>query len=163
MPKYLLSGTDARGRRRTEAVSAATADEATQLFRARGFADVTLHSDEVIGHLFKPEVLKNMTPRDYLALGRVSRGQFLLRVILKLYRSQWWLFLIMVALVVGRRVLETPWEVLDTLACAMVLTPPVIVLLGELFSPSRKFERVMAYNAWGRWAEMRAALPAVRR
>ena len=56
MPKYLLSGTDARGRRRTEAVTAPTADEATRRFKARGFADVTLHSDEVIGHLFKPDL-----------------------------------------------------------------------------------------------------------
>jgi tetratricopeptide (TPR) repeat protein len=163
MPKYLLSGTDARGRRRTEAVSAATADAATAKFRARGFADVTLHSDEVIGTLFKPEVLKDLSPADYLALGRSSRWVFILRVIFKLYRSQWWLFLIMVALVVGRRILDAPWEILDTLACAFLLTPVVIVLLSELFSPSRKFERVMTFNAWGRWAEMLAALPAVRR
>jgi tetratricopeptide (TPR) repeat protein len=148
MPKYLLSGTDARGRQRTEAVSAPTADEATRRFKARGYLDVTLHSDEVIGHLFKPEVLKHLTPRDYLALGRVSRGQYLLRVIVKLYRSQWWVFLIFVALIVGRRVLDAPWSFID--------------LLGELLSPSRKFERAMAYNAWGRWAEMLAALKSVR-
>src|SRR5262245_47288892 len=163
MPKYFLSGTDARGRRRTEVVTAPTADDATHTFRSRGFADVTLHSDEVLGHLFEPEALKNLTPSDYLALGRVSRGQFLLRVILKLYRSQWWLFLAMAALVIGRRIFDAPWDVLDTLACALLLTPPVIVLLGELLSPSRKFERAMAYHAWGRWVEMLAALPAVRR
>ena len=77
MPNYLLSGTDARGRRRTETVAAPTADEATRRFKARGFADVTLHSDEVIGHLFKPEATRHLTPRDYLALGRASRVQFL--------------------------------------------------------------------------------------
>ena len=163
MPKYLLSGTDARGRRRTEAVSAPTADAAADQFRARGFADVTLHSDEVIGHLFLDDALKHLTPRDYVAIGRLSRGQFLAHQIARLYRSQWWLFLIMAALVVGRRVLDAPWDVLDTLACAFLLTPLVVVLLGELISPSRKFERAMSYNAWGRWGEMLNALPALRR
>src|SRR3954470_5103452 len=125
MPTYLLSGTDARGRRRTEAVTAPTADEATRRFKARGFANVTLHSDEVIGHLFKPEVLKHLTPRDYLALGRVSRGQFLLRMIVRLYRQQWWLFLVVVALVVGRRIIDVPWDTLDTLATSFLFFPPV--------------------------------------
>ena len=163
MPKYLLSGTDARGRRRTEAVSAPTGDEATRRFKARGFADVTLHSDEVIGHLFKPEVLKHLTPRDYLALGRVSRGQFLVRMVVRLYRQQWWLFLVVVALVVGRRIIDVPWDTLDTLATSFLFFPPVLVLFGELFSPSRKFERAMSFNAWARWAEMLAALKPVRR
>jgi len=162
MPKYLLSGTDARGRPRTEAVSAPTADEATRRFKARGYSDVTLHSDEVIGHLFKPEVLRHLTPRDYLALGRVSRGQFVWRMVVKLYRSQWWMFLIFAALVVGRRVLEVPWGFIDTAAVGFLVFPLVIVLLGELLSPGRKFERAMAYNAWGRWAEMLTALKSVR-
>ena len=162
MPKYLLSGTDAHGRRRTEAVSARSADEATDRFRARGFADVTLHSDEVVGHLFDPEHLKHLTPRDYLTLGRVSRAEFLYRLTVKLYRSQWWLFLPVLALVVGRRVLDVPWETLDTFATAFLFFPPVLVLFGELFSPSRKFERVMSFNAWARWGDMLNALPSIR-
>lgn len=162
MPKYLLSGTDARGRRRTEAVSARTADEATRRFQARGFADVTLHSDEVIGHLFQPDLLQHLTPRDYLTLGRVSRTEFLFRLIVKLYRGMWWLFLPVVALVVGRRVLDVPWEALDTCAVAFLFFPPVLVLFGEVFSPSRKFERAMSFNAWARWGDMLNALPGVR-
>ena len=163
MPKYLLSGTDARGRRRTETVAAPTADEAARRFKARGFAAVTLHSDEVIGHLFKPEVLEHLTPRDYLALGRVSRGQFLLRMILKLYRQSFWAFMLDVALIVGRRAFDVPWGLIDNLAVSFLLVPPVIVLLGELFSASRKFERMASFNAWARWAEMLTALEGVRR
>jgi tetratricopeptide (TPR) repeat protein len=162
MPRYLLSGTDDHGRQRTEAVSAPSADEATRRFKARGFTDVTLHSDEVIGHLFKPEVLKHLTPRDYVALGRVSRGQFLFRMIVRLYRGQWWLFLAVFALVIGRRAMDVHWETLDTLAVSFLFFPPVLVLFSELFSPGRKFERSMTFNAWGRWAEMLAALPSVR-
>jgi tetratricopeptide (TPR) repeat protein len=161
MPKYLLSGTDERGRHRTIVVGAASADDATRRFKARGFSDVTLHSDEVIGHLFKPEVLKHLTPRDYVALGRLSRGQFLFRMILRLYRSQWWLFLAFVALLIGRRVVDARWEVLDTVTVGFLFFPPILVLLSELFSPGRKFERAMSFNAWGRWAEMLAALPSV--
>lgn len=162
MPKYLLSGTDARGRRRTEAVSARSADEATRRFTARGFADVTLHSDEVAAHLFDPDHLKHLTPRDYLTLGRVSRAEYLYRLTVKLYRSQWWLFLPVLALVAGRRLLEAPWETIDTLATAFLFFPPVLVLVGELFSPSRKFERVMSFNAWARWGDMLNALPGIR-
>ena len=162
MPKYLLTGTDARGRRRTEAVSAPTADEATRRFQARGFADVTLHSDEVVGHLFRPDLLNHLTPRDYLTLGRVSRGEYLYRLIVRLYQSQWWLFLPVVALVVGRRMLEVPWELLDTLSVAFLFFPPVLVLVGELFSPSRRFERAMSFNAWARWGDMLNALPGIR-
>jgi tetratricopeptide (TPR) repeat protein len=162
MPKYLLSGTDDRGRQRTEVVTAPTADEATRRFKARGHSDITLHSDEVLGHLFNPKVLKHLTPRDCLALGRVSRGQFLWRMTVKLYRSQWWMFLIFAALIVGRRVLDVPWGFIDTAVVSFLLLPPVIVLLGELFSPSRRFERAMAYNAWARWAEMLTALQGVR-
>lgn len=163
MPNYLLSGTDDRGRHRTELVSAPTADDAARRLRDRGYSDVTLHSDEVTGHLFRPELLKHLTPRDYLAIGRVSRGQFVAWMILRLYRSQWWLFLAVVALVVGRRALDVRWEALDTMAVAFLFFPPVLVLLGELLSPGRKVERAMSYNAWGRWAEMLAALPALRR
>jgi Flp pilus assembly protein TadD len=163
MPKYLLSGTDDRGRQRTEVVSAPTADEAARRFKARGFTEVTLHSDDVTGHLFKPGVLEHLTPRDYLTLGRVSRGQFMVRMIVKLYRGQWWLFGAMAALVVGRRILNVPWELLDTLTVGFLFFPPVLVVLSELFSPSRKFERAMSLNAWARWAEMLAALPSVRR
>jgi tetratricopeptide (TPR) repeat protein len=162
MPKYLLTGTDARGRRRTEAVTARTADDATQRFRDRGFADVTLHSDEVHGHLFDPATLEHLTPRDYLTLGRVSRSEFLFRLIVKLYRGQWWLFLPVVALVVGRRALDVPWDALDTFAVAFLFFPPVLVLGGELFSPSRRFERVMSLHAWARWDDMLRALPGIR-
>src|SRR5262249_11566069 len=122
----------------------------------------TLHSDEVLGRLFNPKVLKHLTPRDYLALGRVSRGQFLWRMTVKLYRSQFWLFLLFAALVVGRRVLDVPWGLIDTAVVSLLLLPPVIVLFGELFSPGRRFERAMAFNAWGRWAEMLTALQGVR-
>lgn len=162
MPKYLLSGTDDRGRQRTEVITAPTGDEATRRFKARGYLDVTLHSDEVVGHLFNPKVLKHLTPRDCLALGRVSRGQYLWLTTVKLYRSQWWVFLIFAALIVGRRVLDAPWGLIDSAAVGFLLLPPIIVVLGELVSPSRKFERAMTYNAWGRWAEMLTALQGVR-
>ena len=162
MPKYLVSGKDDRDRSVTEVVSAPSTDEAVRRFKARGYSDVVLHSDEVIGHLFKPDVLEHLSPRDYVALGRVSRLEFVWRLIVKLYRRQWWLFLLIIAFVVGRRMFETPWELIDTLAVAFFFMPPVIVLLNELFSPARKYERAMSFNAWGRWAEMLTALKGVR-
>jgi tetratricopeptide (TPR) repeat protein len=162
MPEYLLSGTDADGRSVTESVVAPSADEAVQRYRARGYADVVLHSDEVMGHLLDPRVLEHMTPRDYLALGRVSRFGFVLRTIWRLYRQQWYLFALMALLLIGRRVMEAPWDILDNLGLALFFMPPVFVLLGEVVSPSRKFERAMSFAAWGRWAQMLAALPAVR-
>ena len=162
MPKYLLSGKDAQGRQATELVTAPNTNHAVRKFKGRGFSDVVLHPDEVIGHLFRPEVLENLTPRDYLALGRLSRGGFLWQLIVRLYRKQSLLHLLFVALIVGRRVLEESWGLVDNLALAFLFFPLVVVLGGELFSPSRKFERAMTFNAWGRWAEMLAALPSVR-
>jgi tetratricopeptide (TPR) repeat protein len=162
MPKYLLSGKNTDGRSVTEVVTAASADDAVRRYQARGFADVVLHSDEVQGHLFDPNALQNLTPRDYLTLGRVSRARYLWLLIVRLYRQQWGLMVLLVALVVGRRVLDVPWGFLDYLALAFLLLPPVVVLVGEFASPSRKFERAMSYAAWARWADMLAALPAVR-
>ena len=162
MPQYLVTGKNVHGRAVTEAVTAPTADEAVRKFKARGFADVVLHSDEVLGHLFDPELLENLSPRDFLALGRVSRAGYLWRMVVRLYTKQWWLYALMIALVVGRRVLDEPWGFLDTLVAGFLFFPLVIILFGELFSPSRKFERVMTYNAWGRWADMLAALPSIR-
>jgi tetratricopeptide (TPR) repeat protein len=163
MPRYLLTGKDHRDRSVTEVVSAPDADEAVRRFKARGFADVTLHSDDVQGVLLDPKSLKNLTPAELLAVGRMSRPAFVARLVVKLYRQQWWLFALMLALIVGRRLLDAPWDLLDSLAVALLATPPVVVLLGEVFSPSRRFERAMAYNAWARWAEMLAALPPLRR
>src|SRR5947207_150603 len=100
MPKYLLSGTNARGRSATEVVTAPSADEAVRRYRARGYADVVLHSDEVMGHLFDPKALRNLTPRDYLTLGRVSRARYLWLLIVRLYRQQFRLILVLIALVV---------------------------------------------------------------
>jgi tetratricopeptide (TPR) repeat protein len=163
MPKYLVSGKDHRDKRVTEVVGAPSSDEAVRRFTACGFTDVVLHSDEVIAHLFQPKVLEHLTPRDYLAIGRVGRLGMIWRLIVHLYRKQWWLFGIMVALVVGRRALEVPWEFLDSMATVFLASPVVVVLLNELVRPSRKYERAMAFNAWGRWADMLAALPAVKR
>lgn len=162
MPKYLLSGRDLRGRRATDVVNAANADDAVSRFQLLGYNDVVLHSDEVLGHLFDSKVLRHLTPRDYLAMGRVSRFGYLRRLVVRLYRQQWWLFAIMLALILGRRVLEAPWELLDTLAVASLTSPVAIVVLGELFRPDRKYARAMAFNAWGRWAEMYRALRPLR-
>ena len=162
MPKYLVSGKDTHGHSVTELVTAPSTDQAVQKLKGRGFSDVVLHSDEVIGHLFKPEVLENLTPRDYLALGRLSRAGFLWQLIVRLYRKQVLLHLLFVALIVGRRLLDVSWGFVDSVAVAFLFFPLVIVLGGELFSPSRKFERAMTFNAWGRWTEMLAALPSIR-
>jgi len=162
MPQYMLTGTNVHGRPVTEVVEAPSTDDAVRRFKARGFVDVVLHSDEVLGHLFDPDVLQNLSPRDYLALGRVSRAGYLWRLIVRMYRQQWWVFALMIALVVGRRVLDEPWGFLDSLVTGFLLFPLFIILAGELFSPARKFERAMTYNAWGRWADMLAALPSIR-
>ncbi len=163
MPKYLISGKDDRDRSVTEVVKAPNADEAVRLFGSRGFTDVVLHSDEVMAHLFQRKSLQHLTPRDYLAIGRVSRLGFMFRILIRQYRSQWWLFAIDIALLVGRQVLEVEWSLVDSMAVMFLVAPIVIVVLSELFNPSRKYERAMAFNAWGRWAEMLAALPAVKR
>src|SRR5438045_1878867 len=106
MPKYLLTGKDHRDRLVTEVVAAPNADEAVRRFSSRGYVDVVLHSDEVLGHLFDPKVLRHLTPRDYLAIGRVGRIGYLWRMVVMLYRKQWWLFAMMLVLIAGRRVLE---------------------------------------------------------
>lgn len=162
MPKYLLSGTDAQGRRTTEALSAPSADDATHRFRQRGFSDVILHSDEVLAHTFPDEVLTRFTPQDCVALGRMGRGRYLLLMTLKLYRQLSWIAVLDLLLFVGRRALSVPWGLIDTLSLALLLSPAVIVLLVELVGPGRKFERVMAYNAWARWAAMLHTLRSIR-
>jgi len=162
MAKYLISGKDQRGRTSTEAVHAATADEAVRRFKDRGFSDVVLHSDEVLGQLLQPEALKQLTPGELHVLGRLSRMQTIGWMISRLYRKQWWWFAAAIALVVGRRIIDVPWDFLDTMSVAFLGLPAFLVLMGEIFSPARKYDRVMAFNAWGRWAEMLAALPSVK-
>lgn len=164
MPKYLISGRTERGREVTELVTAPSTDDAVRRFEARGYSDVTLHSDEVIGYLFKDGAIgEHLSPRDYLALGRTSRAGFVWKMTVKLYRQQWYVFVIAVLFLIGRRAMEVEWGVLDTFAVCYLCFPLFIVLIGELFSPSRKYERVTTFNAWGQWPEMLAALPSVRR
>lgn len=162
MPRFIVSGKDEHGRTATEAVKAPNADEAVNRFKARGFSDVVLHSDEVLGQMLQPETLKQLSPGELQVLGRLNRWQTMGWMIARLYRKQWWLFTAAIALVVGRRIIDVPWDFLDTLAIAFLGLPAAIVLMSELFSPARKYDRVMTYNAWARWAEMLAALPSVR-
>lgn len=163
MPRYLISGKDENGRTTTEAVKASTADEAVRHFKDRGFKDVLLHSDEVMGQMLQPEALKQLTPAELHILASLSRWQIMGWMIAKLYRKQWWLFSAAIALVVGRRIIDVPWDFLDTMSVAFLGLPAVIVLMSEFFNPARKYERVMTYCAWARWPEMLAALPSVRR
>ncbi|MSR54037.1 MAG: hypothetical protein EXS09_12215 [Gemmataceae bacterium] len=162
MPRYLISGKNDRGQTTMEAVKAPNPDEAVRRFKARGFIDVVLHSDEVLGQMLQPEALKRLSPGELHALGRLSRWQTMGRMIVRVYRKQWWLFAAAIALVLGRRIIGVPWNFLDTLAIAFLGLPAAIVVMGEFFNPARKYDRVMTYNAWARWAEMLAALPSVR-
>jgi len=162
MPKYLISGKDEHGRTATEAVNAPNADEAVRLLKARGFSDVVLHSDEAFAHTLQPEALKTLSPNELQVLGRLNRWQVMGWMIARYYRKQRWLFTAAIALVVGRRIIDVPWDFLDTLAVAFLGLPAALVVIGEFISPARKYDRVMTYNAWARWAEMLAALPSVK-
>jgi tetratricopeptide (TPR) repeat protein len=164
MANYLVSGKDEHGRKVTEVVTAPTANEATRRFRDRGYSDVVLHSEEVLGHLFDPSSLgEHLTAADYLALGRLSRAGLLWHLTRKLYRQQGWLSLLALAAVVSRQVLGVPWGILDYLAILVLLLPLIVVLGNELFNPARRFRRALTYGAWARWAEMLDALQDFRR
>lgn len=162
MPRYILAGTDSDGRHQTELVSAPSADEAARQFTARGFTGVTLHSDEGAGQYFESEVsdefFKYMTPKEYVAVNRMSRGRLLLNLLVRVYRLLWWLLVPLLALVVSCRLFDVHWYVIAIAAVGLLLVPPGIVLYAVFFSPCARAARVMSLFYWGRWGEVLAAL-----
>jgi tetratricopeptide (TPR) repeat protein len=59
MPEYLITGRNDAGKRVTDMVKTATAEDALEIMKERGFTDLVLHSDEVTAVLFRPSKFKN--------------------------------------------------------------------------------------------------------
>jgi tetratricopeptide (TPR) repeat protein len=161
MPEYLLSARDPKGRKVTECVEADSAEDAVAILREEGYADIVLHTDDVMAAVNpKRRVSKHLTPRDLvelrLAKGYFSRALFLLR---KLYATGWKSLLLLLVLVVTLAMLRHSWGMLEWLVIGALVFPVPFALVFALFSGSRSYDRVLEAASWGRWEEVLELLP----
>ncbi|MCR4410960.1 MAG: hypothetical protein NUV77_00880 [Thermoguttaceae bacterium] len=163
MAEYLLTGRTPEGKKATERVEAASADDAVKTLRDRGYTEIVLHTDDVMAQCAGPGLTNQfITPADHVVMRRLGQWGYMLFVLAKLYRQGWSLNLLAVGFLVFRRVMAYPWGFLDVLAIGWLLMPLVVVLVGQFLGPARKYNELIEQVAWGRWEETLRLLPAIR-
>src|SRR5262245_53245308 len=84
MPEYIVSGRTESGKKITDMVKTATAEDAVESMRDRGFTEIVLHSDELMAVLFRPSKFENrLSYKQILAASRRTPLVALGRAILK--------------------------------------------------------------------------------
>lgn len=156
--EYLLTGRTPDGQEVTERVEAASADAAVAQFRGRGhgYVDVVLHTDEVMS-LFPGQsaVAEVFTPQEYVELlkaGTFWRSTWFM--LCKVYRKAWGTDALLLGCLALRRWAGWPWGVWDWVLLAALLAPLALILLRLAFSPSRRYNRLIAADAWGQWDDV---------
>lgn len=154
--EYLLSGRTPGGRKVTERVEAANADAAVEALRQRGYSEIVLHTDDVSAVFTQQRrVEPHVTPKDYVGFryrkGYLGRVVYLAR---KVYVQNWKWNVAFLAVLVVRRMVHSPWGVMDYAAIGVFLLPAVIALVTQISNPALWYENFMELVAWGRWAEV---------
>jgi tetratricopeptide (TPR) repeat protein len=84
MPEFLITGRNELGRTVTDMVKTATADDAVEVMRDRGYTDLVLHTDEVTAATFRPsELRKRLSYQQILKLSRLTAYRRFWNILLK--------------------------------------------------------------------------------
>ena len=162
-PEYLLSARNPSGRVVTECVAAHSGDAAVQALRGRGYTDIVLHTDDVAAvYTRHSKVAKRISPREYVAFRR--RQSLLARVFFttrKIYAAGWWVYVLLAAFFTLLWAMRQPWGMWGYVAAFYLAYPPVYALGAQLFSPARRYHRLLEAAGWGRWDEVLRLIPAL--
>jgi tetratricopeptide (TPR) repeat protein len=161
--EYVLTGRTRRGRRVTELVLAASADEAVRRFEADGRTDITLHTDDNAARFLTPsKVLKTFTPREYIGYRTRGRLGCMLFLIRKMYTQAWWVYALCLGVFVVRRIDGEGWGFFDSVPAALLLFPILFGVYCELTSQALPYRRALRAVLSGRWEDVARHVRRVR-
>src|SRR5262245_2141424 len=164
MPEYLASARNGDGKTVTERLEAASADEAVQALRDRGYDEIVLHTDDV-GALYSKQSAVDpvITPREFLWFRDwpAPLAGFLI-VTIKLYKQGWPWYLAALALLAYRSAQGLTWGALDVAIVIYVLFPALFALAAQFFrGAAGRYQWLIDAVAWGRWEEVLAHADSV--
>jgi tetratricopeptide (TPR) repeat protein len=165
MPEYLATARNVDGKSVTERLEAASADEAVQALRDRGYDEIVLHTGDV-GALYSKQsaVASVITPRQFLWFRDwpAPLAGFLI-VTIQSYKQGWFWYLLALALLAYRTAQGLTWQALDVAIVIYLLFPPLFALAAQFFfrGAAGRYHRLMDAVAWGRWDEVLAQADSV--
>ena len=165
MPEYLATARNVDGKSVTERLEAASADEAVQALRDRGYDEIVLHTDDV-GALYSKQsaVASVITPRQFLWFRDwpAPLAGFLI-VTIQAYKRGWFWYLAALALLAYRFAQGLTWQALDVAIVIYLVFPALFALAAQLFfrGTAGRYQRLMDAVAWGRWEEVLAQADSV--
>jgi tetratricopeptide (TPR) repeat protein len=152
--EYLLSGRRGRGRRQTEIVEAATADEAANHFEAQGFSEIVVHTDDTTAPLSRPsQSLEQHCAARLVWLRTAAMPELAAYLVARFSRAIWILLAIAVMAIILSRAIGLPWGVIDAVAILFLLSPftfGVYAAMVRAFGPN---QRLVKAFGWARWEE----------
>ena len=163
MNRYFVTTTDPDGRRDVRQVRARSAAAAVAELEAAGHRDVDLHTDDVAAafQARMPEV-DELSPAEQLELRAVGPPGYAWALTKKLYRATWKSHLLAAALFAGVWVVRGRPGLTGWAAAAWLAFPPPFALACALFGSHRRYEKLLAAAAWGRWRRVLDLAPTVR-
>jgi len=165
MLDFLVTCTDAQGKRETIRVQAGSAREAVETCAAQGFTEITLHTDDAAAvavanmPTVEDEVLK---PADLVELRSLSSLGFFWMLYGKSWRFLWWAQGPALAFLAYGAWRGTPLTWVGWLASAVLLLPPAVAAWLAFFGPARKYDAMLEAMCWGRWQEVLDRIPPLR-
>ncbi|WP_417392265.1 hypothetical protein [Gimesia sp.] len=170
MPDYFYTATNRSGKRRTECIQAASAQDALRALQADEYQEIVLHTDDLAAAITEMMARKVSTDKgpisaaDMVALRNMGTGGLFLMTLKKLYQRMFWIFLL------GSIFIWMLNQGTDRLASAfvailapLIVLPPVIALLTTFLTPTRKYNRMLEDLCWGRWNEVLKRIPRLRK
>jgi tetratricopeptide (TPR) repeat protein len=149
--EYLLTGRR-NGRRRTEIVSAATADAAVADFEADGYSDIVAHTDDTTAPLARPsQSVQVLSPARMVWLRTAGPAGLAGHLVVGFYRLIWFVPAGGAAFLAFTRVMDWPWELLDVVAVGALLLPLALALYFALvgrFGASRRLGTALGSARW---------------
>jgi hypothetical protein len=165
MHPFVVSGQGKDGKRIAEEVSAASADAAVEIFKAKGYSDVRLHSHEWF-EAFEWEQIRRrrqlpveLPLQEHMRFGTMSPREFLRFLLVRQLRSP--IVLLAAAFLIWRLVTGTQFHVVDALAIVVLVLPFAYAAYLGLAGSSVTYHRLQTAEVWGRWQEMLELLPSL--
>lgn len=169
MPHYFYTATAPSGKRKTQCIQAASAQEAVHELETDEYQEIVLHTDDFAAALSElmPQKVSTkgpITPADHVALRNIGNWGAFLMMLKKLYQRMllilvcWGIFSFALNFVSkagsDRLVRHLILVTVSLTVLAFVISVKTVVLM-----PARKYKRVLEDTYWGRWDEVLKRLP----
>ena len=169
MPDYLLTATSPSGKRKTQCIQAASAQEAMHELETDEYQDIVLHTDDFTAALSElmPQKVSTkgpITPADHVALRNISNWGIFLMMLKKQYQRMLliivcWGIVTFLLRLVSKSGSDGLMRSLMMVSAALIVAPFVFAILTIVLMPARKLKRVLEATYWGRWDEVLKCLP----